>query len=144
MGYRIDIDQGGCITCGVCMDVCPVEALDMTRPQLPGIETGPAPGGRPLPWTMERPLQVGECIGCGICIRECPPNVMTLVTVDGQVPWPRARGPSSGLRLPRRQTMPGFRSRRSRARRSSRSTPRRGATCSGGRRDRARSRGRRG
>ena len=32
MGYRIDIDHGGCINCGVCMDVCPVEALDMTRP----------------------------------------------------------------------------------------------------------------
>jgi NADPH-dependent glutamate synthase beta subunit-like oxidoreductase/Pyruvate/2-oxoacid:ferredoxin oxidoreductase delta subunit len=93
MGYRIDIDQGGCITCGVCMDVCPVEALDMTRPQLPGIETGPAPGGRPLPWTMERPLQVGECIGCGICIRECPPDVMTLVTVDGTVPLAARQGP---------------------------------------------------
>ncbi len=93
MGYRIDIDQGGCITCGVCMDVCPVEALDMTRPQAPGIETGPASGGRPLPWTMERPLQVGECIGCGICIRECPPNVMTLVTADGQVPLAARQGP---------------------------------------------------
>ncbi len=93
MGYRIDIDQGGCITCGVCMDVCPVEALDMSRPQVPGIETGPEPGGRPLAWTMERPLQVGECIGCGICIRECPPNVMTLVTVDGQVPLAARQGP---------------------------------------------------
>jgi NADPH-dependent glutamate synthase beta subunit-like oxidoreductase/Pyruvate/2-oxoacid:ferredoxin oxidoreductase delta subunit len=93
MGYRIDIDQGGCITCGVCMDVCPVEALDMSRPQVPGIETGPGPGARPLPWTMERPLQVGECIGCGICIRECPPNVMTLVTVDGAVPMAARQGP---------------------------------------------------
>ncbi len=93
MGYRIDIDHGGCITCGVCMDVCPVEALDMSRPQAPGIETGPGPGGRPLPWTMERPLQVGECIGCGICIRECPPNVMALVTVDGAVPLAARQGP---------------------------------------------------
>jgi NADPH-dependent glutamate synthase beta subunit-like oxidoreductase/Pyruvate/2-oxoacid:ferredoxin oxidoreductase delta subunit len=93
MGYRIDIDEGGCITCGVCMDVCPVEALDMSRPQLAGIETGPGPGGRPLPWMMEHPLQVGECIGCGICIRECPPDVMTLVTVDGAVPLAARQGP---------------------------------------------------
>ncbi len=93
MGYRIDIDRTGCITCGVCMDVCPVEALDMSRPQAPGIETGPAPGGRPLPWMMERPLQVGECIGCGICIRECPPNVMTLATVDGAVELAPRQGP---------------------------------------------------
>jgi len=92
MGYRIDIDQGGCITCGVCMDVCPVEALDMSRPQAPGIETGPGPG-QPLPWMMERPLQVGECIGCGICIRECPPNVMSLITVEGQVPLQARQGP---------------------------------------------------
>ena len=92
MGYRIDIDQRGCITCGVCMDVCPVEALDMSRPQAAGIETGPGPGF-PLPWTMERPLQVGECIGCGICIRECPPNVMSLVTLAGEVPLQPRQGP---------------------------------------------------
>jgi NADPH-dependent glutamate synthase beta subunit-like oxidoreductase/Pyruvate/2-oxoacid:ferredoxin oxidoreductase delta subunit len=92
MGYRIDIEQRGCITCGICMDVCPVEALDMTRPQRPGIETGPGPG-RPLDFMMERPLQVGECIGCGICIRECPPNVMSLVTVDGTVPLAARQGP---------------------------------------------------
>ena len=36
MGYRIDIDHGGCINCGICMDVCPVEALDMSRPERPG------------------------------------------------------------------------------------------------------------
>ena len=93
MGYRIDIDQKGCITCGICMDVCPVEALDMSRPTRPGIEAGPV-GGRPLPWTMERPLQVGECIGCGICVRECPPAVMTVVTLrNEEVPLAPRQGP---------------------------------------------------
>ncbi len=93
MGYRIDINHAGCITCGVCMDVCPVEALDMSRPAQPGIETGPV-GGQPLPWAMERPLQVGECIGCGICIRECPPAVMTLVEKRGeQIPLAPRQGP---------------------------------------------------
>jgi NADPH-dependent glutamate synthase beta subunit-like oxidoreductase/Pyruvate/2-oxoacid:ferredoxin oxidoreductase delta subunit len=77
MGYRIDIDHSGCINCGICMDVCPVEALDMTRPIGPGIETGQG-ASAPLPWTMEHPVQVGECIGCSICIRECPVAVMTL------------------------------------------------------------------
>ncbi len=80
MGYRIDIEHKGCMTCGICMDVCPVEALDMSRPDHPGIETGPV-GGRPLPWMVERPLQVGECIGCGICVRECPPAVITIATL---------------------------------------------------------------
>jgi NADPH-dependent glutamate synthase beta subunit-like oxidoreductase/NAD-dependent dihydropyrimidine dehydrogenase PreA subunit len=92
MGYLIEIDHANCITCGVCMDVCPVEALDMKRPQAPGVEVG-AGGGRPLPWTMERPVQVGECIGCSICIRECPPAVMTLVTQDGPTPLEPRQGP---------------------------------------------------
>ncbi len=93
MGYRIDIDHGGCMTCGICMDVCPVEALDMTRPDHPGIETGPV-GGRPLPWMVEHPLQVGECIGCGICIRECPPAVMSITTLRGEaVPLAPRQGP---------------------------------------------------
>ena len=91
MGYRIDIDHANCLNCGVCMDVCPVEALDMSRPAGPGIET--AGRGAPLPWMMERPVQVGECIGCGICIRECPTVVMTLATVDGPTPLAARQGP---------------------------------------------------
>lgn len=93
MGYRIDINHAGCITCGICMDVCPVEALDMSRPDHPGIETGPV-GGRPLPWAMERPMQVGECIGCGICVRECPPAVMSITELRGElVPLAERQGP---------------------------------------------------
>ena len=91
MGYRIDIDHGNCINCGVCMDVCPVEALDMSRPTGPGIET--AGGGGPLPWMMEHPVQVGECIGCSICIRECPPNVMTLAVMKEPTPLVARQGP---------------------------------------------------
>jgi NADPH-dependent glutamate synthase beta subunit-like oxidoreductase/Pyruvate/2-oxoacid:ferredoxin oxidoreductase delta subunit len=79
MGYRIDIDHGGCINCGICMDVCPVEALDMSRPELPGIESGLG-FGRPFAWAMEHPVQVGECIGCSVCIEQCPVSVMTLAT----------------------------------------------------------------
>jgi NADPH-dependent glutamate synthase beta subunit-like oxidoreductase/NAD-dependent dihydropyrimidine dehydrogenase PreA subunit len=93
MGYRIDIDHAGCINCGVCMDVCPVQALDMTRPDVPGIEAGP--GGGPLPWMMEHPTQVGECIGCSMCIGECPVNVMELVSVDGPTPLAPRQGPVS-------------------------------------------------
>ncbi|HEX8941415.1 MAG TPA: FAD-dependent oxidoreductase [Candidatus Limnocylindrales bacterium] len=92
MGYRITIDSGGCINCGVCMDVCPVQALDMSRPDRPGVETGFA-GGSPFSWMMEYPVQVGECIGCGICIRECPTVVMTLDTVAGTTPLAARQGP---------------------------------------------------
>ncbi len=91
MGYRIDIDHAGCINCGICMDTCPVEALDMSRPLVPGIET--AGLGRPQPWMMEHPIQVGECIGCGICIGECPVIVMTLVAEQGQTALAPRQGP---------------------------------------------------
>ena len=91
MGYRIDIDHTGCINCGICMDTCPVEALDMSRPVGPGIET--AGLGRPQAWMMEHPVQVGECIGCGICIGECPVIVMTLVAESGETALAPRQGP---------------------------------------------------
>jgi len=91
MGYRIDIDHTNCINCGVCMDTCPVEALDMSRPVTAGIETGGF--GMPQSWMMEHPIQVGECIGCGICIGECPVVVMTLVTEAGETALAPRQGP---------------------------------------------------
>ena len=91
MGYRIDIDHAGCINCGICMDTCPVEALDMSRPATAGIETGGF--GPPQAWMMEHPIQVGECIGCGICIGECPVEVMTLVAAPGETVLAPRQGP---------------------------------------------------
>ena len=92
MGYRITIDRANCINCGVCMDVCPVEALDMSRPSEPGVETSPT-FGRPLAWMMEFPVQVGECIGCRICVDECPVTVMTLDAPAGPTPLAQRQGP---------------------------------------------------
>ena len=93
MGYRIDIDHTGCINCGICMDTCPVEALDMSRPEGAGIETGGL--GAAQAWMMEHPVQVGECIGCGICIGECPVVVMTLVAEATETALRRARARST-------------------------------------------------
>ncbi len=92
MGYRIQIETGNCINCGVCMDVCPVQALDMTRPQQPGVEGGGILG-RPFDWMMEYPVQVGECIGCSICVRECPTHVVMLDSVEGLTPLAPRQGP---------------------------------------------------
>ena len=100
MGYRIDIDQSGCINCGICMDTCPVEALDMSRPERAGIEMGGF--GPPQAWMMEHPVQVGECIGCGICIGECPVVVMTLVAQPGE----HRDGPGSHTRTAPRHPGP--------------------------------------
>lgn len=91
MGYRISIDHDNCINCGICMDVCPVQALDMSRPQVAGVEAGAT--GSPIPWMMEHPIQVGECIGCSICVRECPVVVMTLDSVAEPTPLAGLPGP---------------------------------------------------
>src|SRR5450755_2195418 len=91
MGYRIDIDSRNCINCGICMDVCPVEALDMSRPQSPGVEAGPGDG--PIPWLMERPVPVGGCVRGSICISGSPGAVMTLTTISGPTPLAPRQGP---------------------------------------------------
>ncbi len=92
MGYRITIESKGCFNCGVCMDVCPVQALDMSRPDHAGVEAGRA-SAPPLRWMMEYPTQVAECIGCGICVRECPVQVVHLDTVAGETPLAPRQGP---------------------------------------------------
>src|SRR5437899_3645318 len=91
MGYQIAVDRAGCINCAVCMDLCPVGALDMTRPARAGIEASPT--DRPLAWMMEYPVQVGECIGCSICVRECPTSVISLTSVAGPTPLAPRQGP---------------------------------------------------
>ncbi len=92
MGYRITIDRSNCINCGVCMDVCPVQALDMSRPNKPGVEAGGG-FGVPFRWMMEYPVQVGECVGCSMCVRECPVDVMTLDTLPTETPLQPRQGP---------------------------------------------------
>ena len=93
MGYRIDIDHDGCINCGICMDVCPVEALDMSRPRTAGIEASQRGAAGPSAWMMERPVQVGECIGCEMCVRECPVAVISLAAVPGETHLAPRQGP---------------------------------------------------
>ena len=92
MGYRITIDDANCINCGICMDVCPVQALDMTRPTRGGVELSGG-FGAPLRWMMEYPVQTGECIGCTMCVKECPVSVVHLDTVAGVTPVAPLQGP---------------------------------------------------
>lgn len=79
--FAVHIDRGRCFNCGVCMDVCPIRSLDMTRPTVPGPEAARdrTPQEPPLhPWLMAAPLQVDHCNGCTICVRECPVQAITL------------------------------------------------------------------
>jgi adenylylsulfate reductase subunit B len=46
--------EEGCVGCGICRDVCPSQAIDMTR-------------------EMAYPVPVPDaCTGCMTCVEECP------------------------------------------------------------------------
>jgi adenylylsulfate reductase, subunit B len=55
------IDNGKCIKCGICVDVCPVDVYYGSKEdELPNIAYGE------------------DCYFCSACILECPQNAITL------------------------------------------------------------------
>jgi len=87
MAFRFEVNVQTCINCGICMDLCPVRCLDMTRPAGEGTlgsgpeRASPIPGpSASRPWMMLFPVQVDACVGCQICAQECPTNAITIAS----------------------------------------------------------------
>ena len=88
MAYRFQVNETICINCGICMDLCPVRCLDMSRPSGDG-EIGiaserltPIPGANGVrAWMMLAPIQVSQCIGCQVCANDVGLIHAVIVTV---------------------------------------------------------------
>ena len=85
MAYRFHVNQTTCINCGICMDLCPVRCLDMSRPSGEGEIGSETERHSPIPgdwaqrsWMMLVPVQVTQCVGCQVCAQECPTNAITI------------------------------------------------------------------
>ncbi|HCI79358.1 MAG TPA: hypothetical protein DHW02_06695 [Ktedonobacter sp.] len=103
MAYRFQVNEQSCINCGICIDLCPMRCLDMTRPSGAGEIGSEQERKSPVPsvwadraWMMLAPVQVAPCIGCQVCVQECPTNA---ITIEGKVPSLHyaQRGPVSSL-----------------------------------------------
>jgi NADPH-dependent glutamate synthase beta subunit-like oxidoreductase/Pyruvate/2-oxoacid:ferredoxin oxidoreductase delta subunit len=85
MAYRFKLNEQRCIQCGICMDLCPVRCLDMTRPSGEGTIAQERERRSPIPgdqanrsWMMLAPVQVAPCIGCQVCAQECPTDAISI------------------------------------------------------------------
>src|SRR5258708_21933338 len=103
MAYRFQVNRQTCINCGICMDLCPVRCLDMTRPSGEGEMGGEHDMQSPIPgdfanraWMMLVPVQVAQCVGCQVCVQECPTNAISIESSVKELVYAK-RGPVSYL-----------------------------------------------
>ncbi len=96
MAYRFQVNQTTCINCGICMDLCPVRCLDMSRPAGEGEIGSEVERSSPIPgesaqraWMMLVPVQVSQCVGCQVCAQECPTNAITIESSIKELPFAR-------------------------------------------------------
>ncbi len=60
--FQAKVDAGTCTTCGMCMEICPVEAIALDTDDIAAVNAD-------------------ACIGCGLCATVCPIEAISLFEV---------------------------------------------------------------
>lgn len=69
-GSKPVVNKKQCVSCAACVQICPVDCLEMKRDS----------GGGPHPYP-ELP-DPGACIGCGFCENDCPVAAISMAPMD--------------------------------------------------------------
>ncbi len=93
MAFEFTFDKTLCFQCGVCADLCPVNALDYTRARHKNLEDSPGYTNERAEDMTEYPVQVNRCIGCMICPTECPVACITIKQADKEPQYLPVQGP---------------------------------------------------
>ena len=64
--YRAVIDEEKCISCGVCVERCPVDAIFDDES------------------SMKSKVERAKCIGCGVCVIGCASEAIEMVPVSAE------------------------------------------------------------
>ena len=60
--YEVNVDSEKCTGCGECVDICPVEVLELQDEK-------------------SVPVNAEECVGCESCIEVCEQEAITVTEV---------------------------------------------------------------
>ena len=72
--YLAEIDQESCTGCGVCVDMCPMEAITLVDDSAH--------------------IETEKCLGCGVCAHHCSSDAARLINTGQRevfVPPPRIK-----------------------------------------------------
>ncbi|MCA1962204.1 MAG: 4Fe-4S dicluster domain-containing protein [Desulfomonile sp.] len=78
--YLLNINRGKCKACGLCVQRCPMKALELREKTSPSAEIGsPTPRKKAGKKLKEIVYEPDRCIGCGVCVHKCPTGSLGLV-----------------------------------------------------------------
>jgi len=72
--YRLVLHRDRCIGCGICVDMCPKEAIEY----FPAVFEGRRSLNRP-----SIDLKAEECVLCGECVASCPMMALAML-IEGE------------------------------------------------------------